>query len=71
MSIYVSEDARSGIGTRLYAALEDILKQQNIVNVNACIAFTTPAAFLSTKSWATRQWGILQNADISLEGGGI
>ena len=69
VSIYVSEDARgSGIGTRLYAALEDILKQQNIVNA---LPSPTPAAFLSTKSWATRQWGILQNADISLEGGGI
>ena len=45
VSIYVSEDARgSGIGTRLYAALEDILKQQNIVNVNACIAFPNPGS---------------------------
>ena len=45
VSIYVSEDARgSGIGTRLYAALEVILKQQNIVNVNACIAFPNPGS---------------------------
>ena len=45
VSIYVSEDARgSGIGTRLYAALEDILKQQNIINVNACIAYPNPGS---------------------------
>ena len=39
VSIYVSEDARgTGIGTRLYGALEDILKQQNIIihSQNGC-----------------------------------
>ncbi|EEQ58471.1 putative phosphinothricin N-acetyltransferase [Clostridiales bacterium 1_7_47FAA] len=45
VSIYVSEDARgTGIGTRLYGALEDILKQQNIINVNACIAYPNPGS---------------------------
>lgn len=31
---------RSGIGRRLYQALEEILKKQNILNANACIAYT-------------------------------
>lgn len=40
-SIYVRTDKkRCGAGKMLYAALEDILKKQNILNVNACIAYT-------------------------------
>ena len=39
-SIYVDmEQKRSGIGRRLYEELENILKQQGILNVNACIAY--------------------------------
>ena len=39
-SIYVREDKKgSGIGRALYSALEHILLQQNILNVNACIAY--------------------------------
>ncbi len=30
---------RSGIGSRLYHTLEQILRMQNILNVNACIAY--------------------------------
>ena len=42
-SIYVREDQkRSGAGRALYAALERALTLQNILNVNACIAY--PAA---------------------------
>lgn len=42
-SIYVSMDCRGrGIGTRLYAALEDLLRRQNILNVNACITYPNP-----------------------------
>lgn len=38
-SIYVREDVKhNGIGKRLYAELEAILKKQGILNVNACIA---------------------------------
>lgn len=37
-SIYIAEDARGmGIGSLLLDALESILRQQNILNVNACI----------------------------------
>lgn len=39
-SIYVRADAKDrGIGKKLYFALEEILKKQNILNVNACIAY--------------------------------
>ena len=39
-SIYVRSDAhRRGIGARLYGALEQRLRQQGILNMNACIAF--------------------------------
>lgn len=38
-SIYIKHDCRqSGIGKTLYLALENILKAQNITNLNACIA---------------------------------
>lgn len=40
-SIYVARDARKlGIGKKLYAELEERLKAMNILNVNACIAYT-------------------------------
>lgn len=39
-SIYVDENLRhTGLGKRLYNALEDILRKQGILNVNACIAY--------------------------------
>lgn len=39
-SIYVRHDLRGlQIGRRLYARLESLLKQQNILSVNACIAY--------------------------------
>ena len=41
-TIYVREDQRkSGVGRALYEGLENILKMQNILNLNACIAYTT------------------------------
>lgn len=43
-TIYLKQDCRGkGLGKKLYLALEDILKRQNIINVNACIAYTTGA----------------------------
>lgn len=39
-SIYVKHDMlKSGIGKKLYLALEDIVKKQNITNLYACIAY--------------------------------
>ena len=39
-TIYVEENCKKmGIGKRLYEELECILKSQNIVNLNACIAY--------------------------------
>ncbi|WP_434311709.1 GNAT family N-acetyltransferase [Hominifimenecus sp. rT4P-3] len=38
-TIYVAKDVRkSGVGRELYAALENALAYQNIINLNACIA---------------------------------
>lgn len=40
-SIYVDRNERGrGIGRRLHEALEEALKQQGILNMNACIAYT-------------------------------
>lgn len=40
-TIYIDgEHKRTGIGKRLYSALENELKRQNVVNLNACIAYT-------------------------------
>ena len=42
-SIYVRQDLhRGGIGKALYLALEEALKRQHIINVNACIAYPNP-----------------------------
>ncbi|MBQ8639360.1 MAG: GNAT family N-acetyltransferase [Lachnospiraceae bacterium] len=39
-SIYVKQDCRGGgVGKALYECLERILKAQNILNLNACIAY--------------------------------
>lgn len=39
-SVYVSGDARrTGAGSLLYEALENYLRRQNVINVNACIAY--------------------------------
>ncbi len=41
VSIYIKENKRKmGIGKKLYAALEEISKAQNILNLNACIGYT-------------------------------
>lgn len=40
LAIYVKNGCQKmGIGKRLYAALEEILKAQGILNLNACIAY--------------------------------
>lgn len=40
-TVYLKQDCRGkGLGKILYIALEDILKRQNILNLNACIAYT-------------------------------
>lgn len=40
-SIYMARGEKGrGYGKKLYLALEDILKKQNILNLNACIAYT-------------------------------
>lgn len=39
-SIYVKQDRKQrGIGKELYRVLEDILRLQNVLNLNACIAY--------------------------------
>lgn len=41
-TIYLKQDHRGkGLGKKLYSALEEILKRQNVMNLNACIAYTT------------------------------
>ena len=40
-TIYTDEAYRHmGIGKKLYTLLEDILKRQNVINLNACITYT-------------------------------
>lgn len=40
-TVYLKQDCRGrGVGKMLYFTLEDILKRQNILNLNACIAYT-------------------------------
>lgn len=43
-TVYVREDLKKmGTGRELYAALEKILSMQNILNLNACIAYPCEA----------------------------
>lgn len=45
MTIYVNQETRkSGVGKKLYLALEGILKRQNICNLYACIAYPNPGS---------------------------
>lgn len=41
-TVYLRRDCRGrGVGKQLYLALEQILERQNILNLNACIAYTS------------------------------
>lgn len=41
-TIYLSPECQGkGYGKKLYYALEDLLKKQHIINLNACIAYTS------------------------------
>ena len=42
-TIYIAKDVRGqGIGRELYTALEHALAHQNVINLNACIAYPDP-----------------------------
>lgn len=51
-TVYLSQDCRGkGLGRKLYLALEDILRRQNIINLNACIAHAADeGAYLNNAS---------------------
>lgn len=51
-TVYLRQDCRGkGVGKKLYLALEEILRKQNILNVNACIASTpTDDVYLTNAS---------------------
>ena len=53
-SIYVRRtERRTGVGGKLYAALEEILRMQNVLNLNACIAVPAqPDKYLTRDSIA-------------------
>lgn len=53
-TVYIERDSRGrGLGKKLYSALEEILKRQNIINLNACIAYApVEDAYLSNTSVA-------------------
>ena len=71
-SVYVSEDARrTGAGSILYKALENYLKRQNVINVNACIAYPNPGSIAFHENTATASWAISPNAAINWASGWI
>lgn len=51
-TVYLRQDCRGrGIGKIIYTALEEVLRQQNILNLNACIGYTdTPDGHLTNAS---------------------
>lgn len=43
-SVYLAPEAKGfGLGSRLYGALEEILRLQNVYNANACVTYIEPA----------------------------
>lgn len=55
-SIYVDRDYKGGgIGTALYQRLEEITKQQNIINMNACITFNNPESVAFHEQFGYKQ----------------
>ena len=58
-SVYVSGDARrTGAGSLLYEALENYLRRQNVINVNACIAYPNPGSITFHEKYGYKlgQW---------------
>ncbi|MPL99738.1 Phosphinothricin N-acetyltransferase [bioreactor metagenome] len=51
-TVYLRQDCRGrGIGKIIYTALEEVLRKQNILNLNACIGYTdTPDGHLTNAS---------------------
>lgn len=50
-TIYIAKDVRrQGIGRELYTALEHALALQNVINLNACIAYPDPEDEYLTRS---------------------
>lgn len=44
-TIYVNQESKkSGVGKKLYQALEEVLEKQNICNLYACIAYPNPGS---------------------------
>lgn len=78
-SIYVRKEAKQqGIGRRLYDRLEQILRQQGILNANACIAYPqiedeylTKDSVGFTKSWDMKWWEPFISVDINSAAGMI
>jgi phosphinothricin acetyltransferase len=57
-SVYVDvEHQGKGIGRRLYAALEEILKGQNVVNMYACITYPNPKSIRMHEAMGFRHAG--------------
>lgn len=55
-SIYLDLDYKgSGIGTALYQRLEEISKQQNIINMNACITYGNPESIAFHEKFGYKQ----------------
>ena len=79
-SIYVDMiQKRKGIGRLLYDRLEEILKKQGILNVNACIGYpqiddeylTKDSVYFHEKLGYHIGWNIPSSADTSLDAGMI
>ncbi|MBS5397687.1 MAG: GNAT family N-acetyltransferase [Lachnospiraceae bacterium] len=50
-TIYIAKDVRGhGLGKELYTALEHALALQNVINLNACIAYPDPEDEYLTRS---------------------
>ena len=77
-SIYVDPARkRMGLGGKLHRALENVLREQGFLNMNACIAvpekddeYLTATAWSFTGIWVTGWWGSLSRRAIN-SGGGI
>ena len=66
-SVYVDVDHRGqGIGKRLYAALEEILKLQNVVNLYACITYPNPPSIKMHEAMGFQHAGRFRGAGFKM-----
>lgn len=66
-SVYLREDCRGkGVGSALYKKLEEILRAQNVTNLNACIAYPHPESIAFHRKMGFKEAAHFHNCGFKL-----